>query len=264
MERNDQAITVTGTVEEGSKAFATPARQAETLISTILKAATNPKVDMDKMERLLALHKEMVAEQQKQVFIGAMARAQAAMVRVATNQRNTQTSSNYADYAAIDRMARPLYSAEGISLTFDTEDAKDPGEIRIVCDVMHTGGHVKRYHIDMPSDGKGAKGGDVMTKTHATGSAAAYGKRYLVLGIFNLAIGKDDDGNKAGGQGQTCISADEALELEDLAKTAKADIPAFLNLLDAGSFAEIYAKDFKRAKGMLNQKIRVLEKKGEL
>jgi hypothetical protein len=58
---------------------------------------------------------------------------------------------------------------------------------------------VRRYHVDMPADGKGAKGGDVMTKTHATASALTYAKRYLLLQIFALAIGEsDDDGNAAG------------------------------------------------------------------
>jgi hypothetical protein len=48
----------------------------------------------------------------------------------------------------------------------------------------------------MPADGKGAKGGDVMTKTHATGAAMSYGMRYLLKMIFNVAIGEDDkDGN---------------------------------------------------------------------
>jgi hypothetical protein len=35
----------------------------------------------------------------------------------------------------------------------------------------------------------------VMTRTHATGSAYSYGKRYLLSGIFNLAVDDDDDGN---------------------------------------------------------------------
>jgi hypothetical protein len=53
----------------------------------------------------------------------------------------------------------------------------------------------------MPADGKGAKGGDVMTKTHATGAAVSYGQRYLLKMIFNLAVGEvDDDGNGASGQ----------------------------------------------------------------
>jgi hypothetical protein len=50
----------------------------------------------------------------------------------------------------------------------------------------------------MPADGKGAKGGDVMTRTHATGSALSYGMRYLLKMIFNVAVGEDDDdGNDA-------------------------------------------------------------------
>jgi ribosomal protein L37AE/L43A len=50
----------------------------------------------------------------------------------------------------------------------------------------------------MPADGKGAKGNDVMTKTHAAGAAGSYGARYLLKGIFNVAIGEnDDDGNGA-------------------------------------------------------------------
>ncbi len=146
---------------------------------------------------------------------------------------------------------------------FDTEDGAADNEVRVVCDVMHTSGHVKRYHVNMPADGKGAKGNDVMTKTHATGSALSYGKRYLVQGIFNLAIGKDDDGNVAGKTEQV-ISEDEATILEDLANTCKADKPAFLAILGAESFGMIYAKDFNRAKGMLAQKIRVLEKEGKL
>ena len=49
----------------------------------------------------------------------------------------------------------------------------------------------------MPADGKGAKGGDVMTKTHAHVSATSYGKRVLLGMIFNIATGNDDDGNAA-------------------------------------------------------------------
>ena len=54
----------------------------------------------------------------------------------------------------------------------------------------------------MPADGKGARGNDVMTKTHATGSAVSYGMRYLLRMIFNISVGEhDDDGNLAGNRG---------------------------------------------------------------
>ena len=59
-------------------------------------------------------------------------------------------------------------------------------------------GHGRRYSILMPADGKGAKGGDVMSRTHAAASAISYGMRYLLVMAFNLAIDRDDDGNAAG------------------------------------------------------------------
>jgi len=65
--------------------------------------------------------------------------------------------------------------------------------------LSHASGHTRTYSCDMPADGKGAKGNDVMTKTHAAGSAMSYGQRYLLKLIFNVAIGEqDDDGNGAG------------------------------------------------------------------
>jgi hypothetical protein len=82
-----------------------------------------------------------------------------------------------------------------LSLSFDTGKADEENYVRVLCTVA-LGRHERSYHIDMPADGKGAKGNDVMTKTHAVGSAVTYGRRYLLLMIFNVAIGEnDDDGN---------------------------------------------------------------------
>lgn len=240
--------------------------EGATVLSMIAKAASDPNVDIDKMERLMRLHKDMKAQQAEQAFNVALNQAQGRMGRVATNQRNAQTGSRYTDYAGLDRVLRPIYTEEGFSLSFDTAPEAPEGCIRVLCHVSHSEGHTRTYQADMPVDGKGAKGNDVMTKTHATGSGMSYGMRYLLKMIFNVAIGEtDDDGNKAGGAQQKCVSADEALVLEDLAKTAQADVPAFLALLDnAETFGHVWAKDFKRAKDMLNQKIRVLEKAGKL
>src|SRR5262245_66125437 len=69
--------------------------------------------------------------------------------------------------------------------------------IRLVATLRHNKGYSKSYHLDQPADGKGAKGGDVMTRTHATGSALTYGQRNLTKMIFNIAVSKDDDGNAA-------------------------------------------------------------------
>lgn len=178
-----------------------PAVQADTvtMLSMISRAASDPGVDIEKLERLMAMKERMDAKEAETAFNGAMARVQSAMRRIETDKVNKQTSSSYASYGQLDRELRPLYTAEGLSLSFDTEEAGE-GTVGMICYVSHEAGHTRTYRAAVPSDGKGAKGNDVMTKTHAFGSGTAYGMRYLLKMIFNVAIGidqEDDDGNGA-------------------------------------------------------------------
>lgn len=178
-----------------------PHHDAGALTSVIERAAANPDVDIEKMERLLNMQERMLGRQAETDFFNALTLAQSEIQRVHANLDNKQTRSKYASYGALDKVVRPIYVKHGFALSFDTGTAEVEAHIRILCNVSHRGGHCKTYHIDMPADGKGAKGGDVMTKTHATASGVSYGRRYLVMMIFNIAIGddNDDDGNSAGG-----------------------------------------------------------------
>jgi ERF superfamily len=168
----------------------------------LLQSAVMQGAAIDTIERLAKLQREMIEYDAKVAFNDAMQRAQSKMKRIGADATNPQTKSKYASYAKLDGALRPIYSEEGFSLSFNTADSPLPEHVRVLCDVAR-GGHVKPYQIDMPADGKGAKGGDVMTKTHATGAAASYGMRYLLKMIFNVAVGEDDDdGNREGGMQQ--------------------------------------------------------------
>jgi len=170
----------------------------ESATSAFERLARDPAVDVDKLERLMQMHERMQARFSQEQFNAAMAQAQKAMRPVAADAYNPQTRSRYASYEALDGDVRPIYSEHGFGLSFNTGDCPLPEYVRVICDVTHVGGHSKGYHIDMPADGKGAKGGDVMTRTHATGAAVSYGMRYLLKMIFNIAVGEgDDDGNSA-------------------------------------------------------------------
>lgn len=160
------------------------------------RMARDPSVDVDKLERLIAMHERVQARNAEGAFNTAMSLAQTALGRVAADSDNSQTHSRYASYAALDKVIRPVYTSHGFALSFDTADGAPEGCVRVQCYVTHSGGHSRTYRADMPADGKGAKGGDVMTKTHAFGAATQYGMRYLLKMIFNVAIGEaDTDGN---------------------------------------------------------------------
>lgn len=162
----------------------------------------DPDITPDRLERFMALWERTEAKKAEMAFNRALAAAQKGMRPVAADSRNKSTNSDYASYEALDRALRPIYTSHGLAVSFPgTEDSPLPEHVRVICKVTHDDGHVEKYHVDMPADGKGAKGGDAMTKTHAVGSALSYGQRYLLKGIFNVAIGEDDDdGNAAGGR----------------------------------------------------------------
>ncbi len=221
------------------------------VLDMIVRAATNPDVDVVKMERLMAMHDKIVERAHEGEFNRAMASAQATMRPVAADANNPQTRSKYASYAALDRMLRPVYTKHGFALSFDTGDSALENHVRVLSYVSHQSGFTRTYHVDMAADGKGAKGGDVMTKTHALGSAFTYGQRYLLKMIFNVAIGDDDDGNKAGLEP---ITAEQKEKIIELIRQTNADTRKFCAVFGVGSVDELPESKFDQA-------IQALEKK---
>jgi len=222
------------------------------LLDVIRNAASNPAVDVDKMERLMAMHERIVAKQAEADFNKAMRECQIEMGPIATDAANPQTKSKYASYPALDAALRPVYTKHGFNVTFDSGDATKPEDVRVVCLVGHDSGHTRTLHLDMPADGKGAKGGDVMTKTHATGAGLTYGRRYLLLMAFNLVVGeRDDDGNSAGG---AIITAEQKDTIIELIKETNADTTKFLAYVGAPTVDEIPAKKYKAAVAALEKK----------
>lgn len=193
---------MTTTSNETSLAAAQPAPpQDVSPLGIVARAASDPNVDADKMERLYALMERQQAQQAEVAFNDAMSAAQGKMGRISADATNPQTRSKYATYGKLDKALRPIYSQHGFSLSFDSTDSPKEDHARFLCYCSHAAGHTRTYRIDIPVDGKGAKGNDVMTKTHAVGSGASYGMRYLLKMIFNVAVGEDDDdGNGANGK----------------------------------------------------------------
>jgi len=180
--------------------------QSTALINVIEKAAYNPDVDIDKMERLLSMQERIIDRQAEQAFNDAMVRAQLAMPTVEADSDNPQTRSKYAKFEKVNKAIKPIYTKEGFALSFGTADSSIPEYIRVTCDVSHIGGHHKEYYMDLPPDTEGIKGTVNKTKVHGAASAHSYAKRYLAVMIFNVTIGgEDDDGNAAGGDTRSAL-----------------------------------------------------------
>ena len=236
-----------------------PVSESAAIIQMIERAARDPSVDLDKMQRLLEMREKIDAQAREREFNERMAAAQQEMRPVSADANNPQTKSKYASYAALDRALRPIYTKAGFALSFNTAPEAPPDHVRIVCDVTNCG-HTRRYQIDMPADGKGAKGGDVMTKTHATGSAATYGMRYLLKMIFNVAVGEaDDDGNKAGKTGPVeRVTEQQVKELNALLQktsTPAANVQIIFEHFNIDDLADLTPEQYRKTVKQLNKKL---------
>jgi len=209
--------------------------------------------DLASVKEMIAFGKELEADAAEKAFNEAMAAAQKEMGPVATNMANAQTQSRYADYAQLDRALRPIYTRHGFALSFNDGEGAPDGWVRIVCHVTNSG-HTRTYHKDMPADGKGAKGNDVMTKTHAVGAAQSYAMRYLLRMIFNVAVGEsDNDGNKP----VETITDEQRNDLIDLMEKvgfSSADDARLMKVFKIQYLADLPAKEYERAVNLVKAK----------
>jgi hypothetical protein len=227
-------------------------------LAFIDRAARDPAIDVTKMRQLIDMKLSIEAHAAERAFDAAMATAQAAMRPIATDADNPQTRSRYASFAALDRAVRGIYTEHGFSLSFSTGEARD-GEVLVLCRVAHIAGHARDCRVPVPADGKGARGGDVMSRTHATGAAITYGRRYLLAMIFNLAVERDDDGNGAGAldDGRR-ISNSQAAELKRLLRETNTSMESFCRVMKIGDLRELPARDYELAVETLEDRRRTL------
>lgn len=197
-----------------------PATESAMMIQMIQRAAADPTVDVDKMERLMQMHERFVDRQASAAFNAAMVRAQQAIKPVVRRSLNTQTNSAYAKLEDIDQSISPIYTAQGFSLSFGTGDSPLAGHVRVVCDVMHDQGHTKQYQMDLPLDATGIGGKTNKTGVHAHGSTNSYARRYLTMNIFNVVmVNEDNDGNgDPESVAEPVITAGQAAQLDALLK----------------------------------------------
>ncbi len=175
-----------------------PDREPPSLMNIIARAL-HDGTDIDKLDRLLQMQRELIADERRLAFNAAMAACQAEMEPVARNAYNPQTQSRYAALPAIDRAIRPVYTRHGFALTFGTGTPSTPGYINVTCRVSHSAGHVEEYQLEGHPDTTGTRGQVNKTELHGLGSTISYLRRYLTVLVFNIAILTDDDDGNAGG-----------------------------------------------------------------
>lgn len=224
-------------VQERRERALVPASEGAAILQVIERAARDPNIDIDKMERLLQMQERIVARQAKVAYADALARLQPTLPiigeRGAIKNGSGNVQSKYALWEDIVGVITPLLAAQGFSLSFRTGN-KD-GKIQVTGVLTHSAGHSEETMLDLPADTSGSK-----NAVQAVASSVSYGKRYTAGALLNLRTGElDDDGR--GGKDIEYLSDEQVANLEALITEVGANKKAFLAWLKADSLNKIQA-----------------------
>jgi len=165
--------------------------EGATILSVISRAASDPNVDIDKMERLLQMHERMQAKQAASEFASDLAEMQDKLPSIG-ERGNAAGRYTYALWEDINAAIKPILRAHGFSLTFRTDFSDG---ITVTGVLLHRSGHREETSIKLPADSSGNK-----NAVQAVASSVSYGKRYTAGALLNLTShGEDDDAYSASG-----------------------------------------------------------------
>lgn len=214
------------------------------MLSVIKRAAADPTVDMDKMERLLAMAERLQAKDAERAFAQSFAALQSELPQIVATSV-IPNRGKYEKYEDIMKVLRPLMVKNGFSVAFS--QAADDKRITQTCTVSHVSGHsrVNSFAVRL--------GGKADSETQADCKASTTAKRNALLNAFDIVVRQDmmqdeDDAGNIGGP----ISFEQAETLKELIDEIRAngirfDEPSFLAYVQASKIEDIGSANYDRA-----------------
>lgn len=163
---------------------------------SLVQQAIEKGADVEVLERLLALAKDVRAENARDLWNKAMAEFQRTcppIRKTSSAQVQTRTGQNYTySYASLDEIMetiRPVMGPLGLSVAWR---GRFEGKVVVQnCRVSHSAGHFEESgEMPIPID----EGGMGASAAQRIGIATTYAKRYALLSIIGMAPEDDVDG----------------------------------------------------------------------
>lgn len=191
-----EAVRAAGKMSEQPPA---PLSEHHALIAALERAARDPTVDVEKMERLFAMHERISARAAEVAFNDALAAMQPRLPIVDERgeilDKNQKVQSTYARWEDLNEAIRPILAEYGFALTFKPAKPEN-GHVATRAQLRHRAGHTEEAEVSLPIDVAPGR-----NSVQNVGSTLSYAKRYAAIAILNLLSRNDptDDGGRAAG-----------------------------------------------------------------
>jgi hypothetical protein len=220
------------------------------LLAVIERAARDPSVDIDKMERLIAMQERVQAGRAKAAYSSALADMQAEIPAIEKNGKILNKGvlqSTYAKWEDVNDAIRPVLAKHGFGLSFRVERVTEGVAVTGV--LSHREGHSEQTTLSLPIDASGAK-----NNVQGYGSSVSYGKRYTASALLNLtSTDEHDDDGSAAGSGAT-IDDRQLGHIRTLIDDTGSDVARFCKFFNVEALPDLPAARYEEAIRQLNAK----------
>jgi hypothetical protein len=222
-------------------------------ITGLIRLAIERDLDVEKLERLVALRERVMDREAAAAFADAIARFQRDVPPIPFNRRNqharrdgARSTDTYADLEQIARYAGPVLAACDLSYSFDTHESD--GRITTTCTVRHAAGHSQSATISFPFDSRAG-----MSEQQKVASANTYGRRYALTNALGLTTTEDDtDGQDP--LAAEPLDAEQVGWIEELLHDLHGDRARFLAALRAETTGDLTRGQWRQILTMLRAK----------
>lgn len=163
----------------------------------LIARAIDKNLPIESMERLLAMRRELKAEQAKEQYFSALARFQRECPTIGKDKRvNDKSGKKRYSYAPLEQIVeevKALLSDCGFSYSTAPEQTVD--SVTAVCVSHHIGGHSEVTKFTVPIDHEA-----YMNEPQKVASALTYATRYAFRNAFGIMTGDDDDDAQSAGE----------------------------------------------------------------
>lgn len=233
-----------------------PVSETAAILSVIERAASNPDVDLDKLERLLEMRERVEAQQAQKAYYAGMAEMRPVLPSIKKEgviDIGRGKPISFAKWEDINDAIVPVLGSYGFSIFFKTDVLE--GKVKVTCKVAHEAGHSEETSLTLPADTSGSK-----NAVQSIGSSVSYGKRYTAAALLNLTSrdgGPDTDDDGMSGGSQALVSSEQVQTLKDLLKKIGTDDAetTFCGYFKVETIFDLPASQFNRAVIALKKKV---------
>lgn len=174
---------------ENSRALTAP-RESGPLAArdpeSILRFAIERNANVETIERVMAVRRELKQEQAKEAFDTALAAFQSECPIIVKRKAGAKNAYRYAPLDDIVVQVRDLIRKHGFSFSITSEI--EPGFVKAVCKIKHSAGHSENSEFKVPVDTKNP----MMSEPQRYGGSMTFAKRYAFCNGFGILTADED------------------------------------------------------------------------